>query len=281
MLSTFIDVERARLHQQGPEAWRNEPNWKKRWLTNMEQIAIADRYKIPIAFMFRGAHAIVLTKPLAKNPNGSYNILYYDPFRDGEQMMTITPSRDILEDIIYVSKALSENISPGNILYDQIGQAVRDIKYDLSIPTIPGKEWLGKAKTALTQTDGHNCTLWNVWHAAVGWSMQPGDNLFKLEGLAILTKEAGVRLITYEDVVASSIKVPNKDAGDGPAPAEDTAERENIAKRTPETPEMILAKLNSYPDQFMHNIQTDHIAPFLKYIMSDTLKSLGGAATMD
>jgi hypothetical protein len=208
---TFIQHERELLHLIGKDDWE-KPGWDKKWLTNNEMLAIADRYNLPMAFMIRNAHAFVLTKP-PEQIGDSYKVSYYDPFLDGEQSINISPTAPYkAEDLVYISGAASPG---GAKSYKSLGDAARDLNtthYDLTLPAVPpDKEWMVRAKTGLTQTDGYNCTLWSIFHAAVAESMQPGDNPFKNYGHEQFAQDTGLYLITYEDVVGRGPEI--KDGG--------------------------------------------------------------------
>lgn len=210
-LNQLIPKERERLNKG------NE------WLSADELNEIAKRLHIPMAYVFLGGHAMLLLEPPKKRDNNKYELTVYDPFHDGERKIISEPHTfpdDISlteEDIknankkivqtkepIETSKALIgtvglENIEDG-ISHDwrEQVQKLSNINYDMSIPVIPGKEWLSEAKIKATQEDSHNCTLWTLFHAAVVHAMKEGENEFKEKGLPILEREYNFSLITRE-----------------------------------------------------------------------------------
>lgn len=204
-LGSFIDRTRGRFHTEGSDEWQSAQNWERKWLSNNEMRDVADRYGIQMAFMIRGAHAVVLTAPPEIQADGSYLVRHYDPFKDGEQAWRIKPE-DKVEDIIYFSGQdtfpgiADDEYTQGTSNYELASRLLTKANYDLSIPVVEGQEWLTRAKMAMTQEDGHNCTLWSVYHAAVANAMKPGDNKFKSEGLAKWQEDLEFTLYRYEDV---------------------------------------------------------------------------------
>ncbi|MBN1168357.1 hypothetical protein JXA63_00545 [Candidatus Woesebacteria bacterium] len=206
-MENFISRVREKLHREGGRDWRTSSNWEEKWLSGDEVRDIANEYKIPMAYMIRGGHAFVLTTPPEKQEDGSYLTTYYDPMKDGEQTREVRPSWDNVEDMIYFSgtDAFPE-LSPdeyisGTFNYDGASEMLKKTGYNLRIPVIEGKEYLSKAKMALTQEDGYNCTLWSIYHAAIANAMKKGDNVFKNEGYKKWLEDFEIPLYTYESVV--------------------------------------------------------------------------------
>lgn len=233
-MTNFIDQERALLAKSGERNWSAE-NEKTNWLSSTEAAQIAGKYHIPMAFMMRNNHAFVLTKPPIKAVGG-YELHYYDPFKDGEQTLVLSEaeSQDRNNAIYYTqgNNVVPQKWQASDQNYDTAIQQLTDFGYDLTIPVIPGQEWLTEAKGKLTQEDGQNCTLWSIYHAAIAMAMKPGHNEFKDHGAAIWEQQLGFHLLQYEDVVelpqASAVDSMVDDALGNLTALENQASAENV-----------------------------------------------------
>lgn len=217
-LDYFIDSERQWLRQIGLDEWRNAPDWKTKWLSNHDMLRIANDHAIPMIFTLDGSHARVLTRAPQKLPNGSYQLHVYNPFYEDEQIEIVRPDSSKGIGMLQYSNSVPAGIHGYNATYDydSVIRAATDINYDLTIPTIPGKEWLTRAKRgALQVNEGYNCTLWCVFYAALANSMKPGFNEFKYGGHEKWMEKYGIYLFKYEDIAENDdFRVININAGD-------------------------------------------------------------------
>ncbi|OGV92268.1 hypothetical protein A3B57_02625 [Microgenomates group bacterium RIFCSPLOWO2_01_FULL_47_10] len=145
----------------------------------------------------------MLTKPPIAKGGGVYAVTVYDPFHDGEQTIDITPNPKDADTFIFTTNDLTvDGSSAGSSTYDfeDVIKRLQKTNYDLSIPIITGREYLAQAKQGALQTDGHNCTLWSLFYAAMANAMKPGFNTFKGVGLEKWQRDFGFTLRTYESV---------------------------------------------------------------------------------
>jgi hypothetical protein len=209
-LDHFINAERQWLHQHGPQEWRDAKDWQTKWLSNRNMLRIANEHALPMVFILDGGHARVLTRPPERLNNGRYRLHVYNPFYEDELQEIIKPDRSKGLNMLHYSNSVPAGVPGFNATYDydSVIKATQDIRYDLTIPNIPGKEWLTRAKRgALQINEGYNCTLWCIFYAAIANSMKPGFNEFKFGGHEKWVENYGIYLFKYEDVVPE----PKKD----------------------------------------------------------------------
>jgi len=215
-----------------PTTWQNE------WPTSRQLTFLATRYHLWCALYLKGNHYRLLLKIPQKTREGNYRALVYDPFRSGEQTITIPQSHMragdqrgtivvVLSDAILYGRNLenrsasrTENVTDqGDFVithsasqYDSKEEAIMDNlhlleeavggRYDLTIPHFEAWDDLYKAKNTLLQKDWYNCGLWCLIHAAIAYGVKEGENEFKTSGLWPLYRDTGIWIMTPEDRVS-------------------------------------------------------------------------------
>src|SRR3989339_445817 len=177
------------------------------WTTNQQLLFLAKRYNIPLALYNPGnIHWTMMVNMPQKEATG-WKVAIYNPMNPGEKEIVI-PDKHMTESHILVycpgevipqvpihtpqadGDFIIESAAPGTLtggsVLDQLDRLNRLTDgYDLRIPRFTGElEGLTIAKTAPLQTsEGFNCGLWCIEHAAVAWGIKPGSNTFKKNGL--------------------------------------------------------------------------------------------------
>jgi hypothetical protein len=223
----LIPPLRSKLLREGaPGRNWTEDNFETKYLDSTELNNLAKEYNISMAYVIYGQHALHLLRPPEKLEDGRVKLTVYDPFHRGERSMIVQGARDLgeievtKEDIERALNTLVENkddIVEPDVWIGTVGiegfedgvtsetnafvERLKAVGYDMTMPEIPGIEYLSEAKMEATQKDAHNCTLLTLYHAATVLGMQREPNEFKEKGNPKLSADFNFHILTYEEAL--------------------------------------------------------------------------------
>lgn len=162
----------------------------------------ANQWSLPFVVFARGrSHYYLLLELPRLGPDGDYQILVYDPLKDGREYLSL-PQWDPNE------KYLANNLAASNIYFNDLGyNALESGEYNLNLddsqqPSITAA--LRAAKEIKIQFNDYDCGPACLFAAAILTAAKPGKSKFKELGIEQLDTDTSLTVLTREEIVESA-----------------------------------------------------------------------------